>query len=125
MHGAGWECGQVEQSLSGKDAFMSASPHPHRFLSLPHHRSAWVSVTFLAFFLTTLGLNLWTTSDGSPEGALVFMTFLAMLAMVGSLALSTFAIMRQAERSVLAYLSFFTGALVVVFFIVEILMGHE
>jgi ABC-type transport system involved in cytochrome c biogenesis permease subunit len=68
---------------------------------------------------------LWTASGGYQNGFLVFLTFLAALGMLAGLILSTVAIVRQRERSLLVYLPLVVGVLALAFLTVEIVVGHD
>jgi hypothetical protein len=84
-----------------------------------------MSVALAALFLVVLGLNLWTASGGDQNGGLVFATFLAALGALAALILSAVAIVRRHERSLLVWLPFIIGVLVLGFFAVEVFIGHD
>jgi Ni,Fe-hydrogenase I cytochrome b subunit len=102
------------------------TPQSHSsFLSWPHTKAGVFGVALTALFLVVTGLNLWTTSADQRNALLVFATFLAALGAVAGLILSTIAILRQHERSLLVYLSLLVGVAVVAFLAVETLTGHD
>lgn len=77
-----------------------------------------------ALFVVVLGLNLIVASAGEQNGLLVFATFLAAAGALAGLVISTVAIVHRRDRSLLVFAPLAIGALVVVFLIVEIFVGH-